>query len=383
MIAADAQPGEGQRDLGDVQAEAPGPTVIVIAAIHGNEPAGVLAARQVIAALQAGSTRLCGGRVAGLVGNLGAMQAGVRGRVRDLNRAWTADQIAAVRAQHPDADDPEQAEQRALLGRLEDLFETARGPVVVLDLHTTSGGGPPFTVPPDTLAARRLGLALPFPLILGLLESVDGTVGEWVTRRGHTGLGVETGQHTDPQAVSLHAATIWRILHALGQIDAEPPEVAQAFAQVPADLPSVVVLAHRHGVTPGDGFHMRPGYAGFQRVRRGEVLAFDRAGPVVAPMTGRLLMPLYQQQGSDGFFVVRDVRRPWLVASSVLRRAGGHLLVRALGARMAEEELHFDRPPGAPARALLVLLGYRRQELDGQRLRAHRLQEPRRRPRRR
>ena len=118
-------------------------------------------------------------------------------------------------------------------------------------------------------------------------------------------------------------------------------------------------------------------------VARGEVLAFDRGGPVVAPMTGRLLMPLYQQQGSDGFFVVRDVRRPWLVASSVLRRAGGHLLVRALGARMAEEELHFDRPPGAPARALLVLLGYRRQELDGQRLRAHRLQEPRRRPRRR
>ncbi|MEZ4463921.1 MAG: hypothetical protein R3F43_05210 [bacterium] len=212
---------------------------------------------------------------------------------------------------------------------------------------------------------------------------MEGTLGEWATRLGHTGLGVETGQHTDPHAVALHAATIWRILRALGQIEAEPPEVAAAFARVPAGLPPVVALAHRHGVGPEDGFHMRPGYEGFQRVRRGEVLAFDARGPVVAPMSGRLLMPLYQRQGSDGFFVVRDVRRPWLVASSVLRRAGGHLLARALGARMADEELRFDRAPGAPARALLDLLGYRRRQLDGETLRAHRIREPRRRPRRR
>ena len=32
----------------------------------------------------------------------------------------------------------------------------------------------------------------------------------------------------------------------------------------------------------------------------------DRYGEVAVPKSGRLLMPLYQEQGEDGFFVVRD-----------------------------------------------------------------------------
>ena len=40
----------------------------------------------------------------------------------------------------------------------------------------------------------------------------------------------------------------------------------------------------------------------------------------MAQLHGRILMPLYQEQGEDGFFVVRRVRPMWLRLSEFLRR---------------------------------------------------------------
>jgi succinylglutamate desuccinylase len=52
---------------------------------------------------------------------------------------------------------------------------------------------------------------------------------------------------------------------------------------------------------------MRPGYVNFQPIQQGEHLANDTTGPVLAPEDGLILMPLYQPQGSDGFFVVQEI----------------------------------------------------------------------------
>ena len=37
-----------------------------------------------------------------------------------------------------------------------------------------------------------------------------------------------------------------------------------------------------------------------------EILADNTNGTVRAPVSGRLLMPLYQKQGDDGFFIVTE-----------------------------------------------------------------------------
>ena len=84
-------------------------------------------------------------------------------------------------------------------------------------------------------------------------------------------------------------------------------------------LPRVVEIRHRHPVDPADDFRMLPGFVGFQRVSEGTLLARDRQGDVRAVLGGRLLMPLYQEQGNDGFFLVRTVRPIWLRVSAVLR----------------------------------------------------------------
>ena len=52
---------------------------------------------------------------------------------------------------------------------------------------------------------------------------------------------------------------------------------------------------------------MVEGYKNFQKVEEGEVLAQDKSGKIVAPEDALVLMPLYQQQGEDGFFLIKEV----------------------------------------------------------------------------
>lgn len=70
-------------------------------------------------------------------------------------------------------------------------------------------------------------------------------------------------------------------------------------------LPERSELVYQHMIQPGDRFRMRPGFRNFQPVKEGEWLATDREGRIVAHCDGYLLMPLYQNQGNDGFFIVR------------------------------------------------------------------------------
>lgn len=352
------------RVLGDVQGLAPGPTLVVLCAMHGNEPAGVIAAQQVMPQLAALGLRR--GRVVALVGNRAAVVRGERCQVRDLNRAFTADQIAALHAQPESADDPEQIEARALLGHLDDLAAASDRPLVLLDLHTTSGGGPPFSVVPDALFSRELAAALPFPAILGLLESISGTLLSRMTALGHVGIGVESGQHQDPRAAGLHAATIWRVLAKMRLIKKEPEHATAALAAVDPDLPPVVEHVHRHPVRPTDQFRMRPGFTGFERIERGQILADDVQGPIVAHRSGRILMPLYQAQGSDGFFITRDIPRARIMATVALRRVGAWRLLPLLpGVKRAGPDTLQVEAPGRLVLSQLKLFGYRRSHAGG------------------
>ena len=79
-------------------------------------------------------------------------------------------------------------------------------------------------------------------------------------------------------------------------------------------------MRYRHPAEEEDRYLTRPGFRNFQRVRAGDVIGDDRHGEVVAPKSGRILMPLYQELGEDGFFVVRDVAA---ARSAVGRTADG------------------------------------------------------------
>src|SRR4029079_15833487 len=93
------------------------------------------------------------------------------------------------------------------------------------------------------------------------------------------------------------------------------PEVAAGrdlLRRASAGLPAVVEVRYRHAIPPEDHFHMHPGFTSFDPVRAGQPLATDAYGVVAAREDGRLLMPLYQPQGSDGFFLTKPVHPFWL-----------------------------------------------------------------------
>ncbi|MDX2043036.1 MAG: succinylglutamate desuccinylase/aspartoacylase family protein [Acidobacteriota bacterium] len=312
------------RELGRFSGKQPGPLVICIGGIHGNEPAGALALEIVLKKLRETSPTFRGELIA-LAGNVRALNAGVRYQHRDLNRMWSPKQVSEIEdllpAQTATAED---AEQRELLDIIETALEHHTGEAIFLDLHTTSSEGSPFAIISDTLTNRRLALELGVPIILGLEENLDGTILNYANELGHAAIGFEAGQHRSPTSLLNHEAAIWITLAAAGCIKPyyihEFFDLRQHLKRSVGDVPRVMELRHRHGVHETDEFVMQPGFSNFTRVAKGQLLASDRQGSVVSPEDGLLFMPLYQSQGEDGFFLVREVNLFWLKVSAQLRK---------------------------------------------------------------
>lgn len=299
----------------------PGATLIVVAGVHGNEPSGVLGLRRVLDRLEETRPRIRG-MIHGLAGNLAALAEGVRYVEEDLNRLWRSDRLEQVRQGIVRSVEDEQL--RDLDREIELARARSTGPVFILDLHTASGPGPAFTVLDDTLPNRAFALELGMPVVLGIEEELEGTLMNHVSGEGLTGVGFEGGQHENPRAVDRAEAAIWVALQVAEILDEqEVPEILQARELLRVDgkgLPEVVEVLYRHPISAADDFEICPGLSGFEWVAEGRVLAHDRKGEVRAPSRGMLLMPLYQPQGNEGFFLVRPVHPTWLKVSEALRR---------------------------------------------------------------
>ncbi len=363
------------RLIGRVVGANPGPLLLATAGLHGNEPAGVAALQRVFDALRPGRHSIRGEFI-GLAGNLAALARGVRAIDRDLNRHFKADRIRALSNGHPP--DPAISEDRELvevIAAIEDAASRTRGTAYVIDLHTTSGKSAAFATVGDTLRNREFALHFHSPIILGLEEHIEGTLLEYLHRLGYVTMGFEGGRHTDAASVDLLEAGVWTALAASGVLRdgeevAEVQRARRLLAQNRRGLPRVFEVRYRHPVQPEDRFRMRPGYASFQTLSEGEWVAEDRSGEIHAPVAGRMLMPLYQQEGDDGFFVIREFRPFWLTVSRLLRQTRAEQVLRILpGVRRhptQPDTLVIDvRVARFLALQIFHLLGYRKQKQVG------------------
>ena len=366
-----------------------GTLVFVVGGVHGNEPAGVRAIRSVFADIERRGLAVRG-RLVGLVGNARALAQGKRFLTTDLNRLWTGERMQALQASDEPVRDPESLEQATLLAAFEEHLAGAWERVVLLDLHSTSAGGAPFTIISDTLQNRPFAFALPVPVLLGLEERIEGTLLAWFADLGHAALCLEGGQNELPSTVEHHVAALWLTLVASGLLAAEDvPDLAAQRARLEnsaRNLPAVVELRYRYGIAPEAQFEMKPGFQNFQPVRRGEVLARVDPGTgvrdVQSPLAGRLLMPRYQSLGDDGFFIGRQVRPIWLRLSGWLRSAGLGWFPRLLpGVRRDPahpRELVVDRRIARWFTVeILHLFGYRWRSREGRTVRFVRRREGR------
>ena len=312
------------RIIGQFGGKKPGALILAFGAMHGNEPSGVRALEEVFRLLENGVDTPAGldfsGKIVGIVGNRWAYAAQKRFIEKDLNRQWTPENIERVKDVDPQtlhAEDREMAELLAVMS--EEIQATKPEALILLDLHTTSAGGGIFSLPANGAPSLRLAKALAAPVVLGLADGLSGTLLHFAAE--HTFLdktlqndrtfciAFEAGQHEDPLSVNRSVAVVVNCLRAAGCIGPEalrtPNEaILQEYA---ATLPKVTKLRYAHPIRPADHFRMRPGYINFQPVQRSEHLADDLRGPIFAPDNGLILMPLYQNQGSDGFFIVQEM----------------------------------------------------------------------------
>ena len=312
----------GEHLIASVCGRLPGPTLLILGGIHGNEPAGVRAANRVLPRLKEQRAQLCG-EVVLLRGNTRALEQNVRYVDADLNRQWTHDSIRKGEEGNCDPENSELIEQAELLGILREAVQRARGDIYFLDLHTTSASGVPFATVGDTLRNRRFALNFPLTIVLGLEEQIDGTLLEYFNNLGAVTMGVEAGQHQAHTSVDHHEAVIWNAVVASGNLRREDVTWlgrSQSLLSRAGGGRRVVEVRHRHAIAPEDNFQMEPGFRNFQPVRRGQVLATDRTGKITARETGLILLPLYQTLGDDGFFLGREVKRFWLNLSALLRK---------------------------------------------------------------
>lgn len=292
-----------RRLVGRLAGEAAGPTLIVVGGIHGNEPAGVAAVRAVLARVPGDQVR---GEVIALVGNVRALAAGQRYLSHDLNRLWQPQRVATARGLGPFATD-EHAELAELADDLDEAIARARGQVYTLDLHTTSAAGVPFAVVGASEAHRAFARELPLPGIVGLEEQLDGVLTSYLSTHGAVTIAIEGGQSDSAETAANLEAVVTVALAASGVVPDMPgaTEARALLARARGDLPPMIEVVSRRAITPEDGFRMEPGFANIQRTASGTLLARDVRSEIRAPFDGLVLLPLYQAQGSDGFFYGR------------------------------------------------------------------------------
>lgn len=295
-----------------------GPLLICLGSIHGNEPAGMKALELMFKMLEVepitNPNFTFRGRLLGLRGNLRAIQAGKRYLKKDLNRQWTVDNVNRVMTTDVGELEAEDLEIREIINIIKEEVEVYQPEkVVLLDLHTTTAFGGIFTVITDDPESLKIGLELHAPVIKGLLKGIKGTSLHYFNTKN---LGVptvavcfESGQHQEALSINRAIAAITNCMRTIGCVRSEDVENQhdRLLIEFSKGLPKVSQLIMTHPIGETDEFVMRPGYKNFQPVQERESVADDQNGPIKIIKTGYILMPLYQKQGNDGFFLIESI----------------------------------------------------------------------------
>ncbi|WP_143960812.1 succinylglutamate desuccinylase/aspartoacylase family protein [Litoribacter populi] len=284
-----------------------GPTLLVSAGVHGNEPSGVIALKKVFNKLEKEKPQIKG-QIIGVCGNLRALKEQVRLVDRDLNRICTPDNVSSIEMGE-ELDFHEAKEFQELLKVIEEIEENPLSTrLFFMDLHTTSSPTVPYISVNKGEECYNFAMKFPLPVAKGIEKYIPGHFDHYLTLLGHVGFTVEAGQHEAPESVEYHEAMVLLGLVNTGLIKEKELNDFQVYFDKLKETfggDEGYEVVHRHHIEVGDDFKMEPGYSNFKEVKKGELLAYSNDEPVYSTMDGRIFLPLYQSQGSDGFFIVR------------------------------------------------------------------------------
>ena len=292
-----------QRIFAEIDSGKPGPLVIVVAALHGNEHVGFHSVRAVVQELQ---TNDFIGKVVGVTGNLTAADEKQRYLERDLNRFFISEYL-----EEDHLGVSEWHEAHGLIDAILELKDTwfADREVHLLDMHSMSGDGTPFTCFPHTDMNEKLAHELPLPALADIIEFLPGTLVDYFSDKLSSTMVVESGQHEADITKHVGKAALTCFLYLTGCLKSESLyQKADTFLKdyTQGSHKIFTRVKYRYHIERQGYFDMCPGYQNLQPVPASELLAKDQGQQVLAPFTGRVVLPCYQKQGNDGFFISID-----------------------------------------------------------------------------
>ncbi|MCB0502901.1 MAG: succinylglutamate desuccinylase/aspartoacylase family protein [Bacteroidetes bacterium] len=299
-----AQLEDTKRMIGSIEKDR-GPILLLVAGIHGNEPAGIQALNEMMLQLSNMREKI-NGSVYAILGNMKALQQNTRYIDTDLNRMWSPD------VKLEDIMDLSEYEEYQEIKDIISVIKSKQNerPLILLDLHTTSAESLPFILCSNEPRNRRLVIPIPAPTILGVENRIKGTLMNYLNDMGDAAIVFEAGSHSDPASVTYHKSIIQLLLVGTGlmnQCDLEDFEsIVNNLYHHSIHMQYVFEIIFRYGIKPGEKFKMRPGFQNFMKIEQGTALADNENGVIVAPLPGRIFMPLYQDKGNDGFFIINE-----------------------------------------------------------------------------
>lgn len=359
---------ELERLIAKISGSQNGPTLVFFAGIHGNETAGIFALTH---ALKNFSKTDLKGTIYAIAGNLNALSKNKRYIEQDLNRMWTQEELDTLISK--EKLNSEEKEQLEIYKLLQDIKDTHSGPIYFIDFHTTSSKTLPFITINDALINRKFSQLFPVPVVLGIEEFLKGPLLSYINQLGYVSLGFESGQHDELDAVLNCESFIYLSLVYTQAMDKEKLlDFDMHYNQLRKqsdNISDIFEVSYLYRIKPDENFKMKPGFKSFQIISKGTLLAESNSQAVLSAYNARIFMPLYQKQGSDGFFIIKSIPPIFLKISELLRKYNlDNLLVFLPGISW------FNKDQGILsvnlkvtrflAKQIFHLFGFRSQQLD-------------------
>ncbi|MBA3986862.1 MAG: succinylglutamate desuccinylase, partial [Flavobacteriales bacterium] len=150
----------------------------------------------------------------------------------------------------------------------------------------------------------------PVHIVRGFSDLVYGCIDHYFSRIGITGFVLEAGQHDSVDSAANHEAILWLALQEACGLNLHTlisyPKCVQTLTKSNTTW-KTFEIAYRHELKKEDTFEMQPGFKNFQKIEKDQLLALQNGKEVRSLWNACIYMPLYQSQGNDGFFVVKEV----------------------------------------------------------------------------
>lgn len=300
-----------KRIINQTEGTSKGILMILIGGIHGNELSGIKAIHNVFQFLEEDNIKV-NGKLIGIAGNLQAIEAKKRFIDYDLNRCWTAEKINEVFNKKEAELKNEDIELKELFELIDSLLEEDYDQTYIIDLHATSSDNGNFLIHSGIPGNDSSLKALKLPIVVNLDNYIEGTLLKYYHMPGVTSFAFEGGQIGSQKTIEIHTYGIWEFMYDSGLIP-EQHDISKILhyqelvSSIHNHHPDMLRVLYRHPVERKDYFRMKPGFGSFQPIEKGELLAEDKKGKITAPVDGQIFMPLYQNTGEDGFFIVEEV----------------------------------------------------------------------------